>query len=116
MQSLYCAPARRLKMCWMTLLSLANRWGTSNKTKDIETYSDIFVFTLRDAPLALRDLAVSNMHNTFQVLLSVLDKPLTKTSYRQKLTIKALRKRPVLKLRFEIPELQDLCKTLTSNY
>ena len=27
-QSVYCVPARRLKMCWMALLSLTNRWGT----------------------------------------------------------------------------------------
>ena len=29
MQSAYCAPARRLEMCWwwMALLSLASRWG-----------------------------------------------------------------------------------------
>ena len=40
MQSVYCAPARWLKMCWMALLSLANRWGTWNM-KQNETYSDI---------------------------------------------------------------------------
>ena len=35
MQSVYCAPVRRLKMCrWMALLSLAIRWGhTKHKAK-----------------------------------------------------------------------------------
>ena len=41
MESVYCAPARRLKMYWMALLSLTNRWGTWN-IKQNETYSDIF--------------------------------------------------------------------------
>ena len=41
MQTVYCASTRRLKMCWMALLTLANRWDTWN-IKQNETYSDIF--------------------------------------------------------------------------
>ena len=55
-------------------------------------------------------------YNTFKILSSVLDKALTKTSRRQKLTVKAPRKRLVLKFRFRTPKLRDLCKSLTSNF
>ena len=55
-------------------------------------------------------------YTTFKVLSSVLDKAWTKGSNDQKLTIKALRKQPVLKLRFRILGLQNLSISMTSHF